>query len=369
MPPEKIQSDENQSDLTSVNSDNKSKSNAKVPGFEDNRLEAANAKALKEQLAKKGPARAGTAQMSKEKEFINDPVNFLKSNQLLPLFFEGILKSYEVDGGFSALQELSNFLLAQKGLIKNFFFTEHKKGKKTQYLITPFLEDINPKSLPGEESIQVGNFNKTRNYRKTLASLKRIGSKNEDALIRAALIPYDSTIGSNMRGPGEEYVNMGVNLSTDADQMDDEDTPRFAFTDVMNGCSLAVRRNDDDTITAWHYPSPGETAMRREAWEKFKNKAEVQEGDTWDYKDYGPTLKDKEMFYHTTTTIMIRDKKTGSWKINTQTSVIDSKYAGLLTAKGNKALRREDYLELAKTSFKFLHTNEKRVLNDGDEIK
>jgi hypothetical protein len=40
MPPEKIQSDDNQSGLTAVNSDNKSKSNAKVPGFEDNSSEA-----------------------------------------------------------------------------------------------------------------------------------------------------------------------------------------------------------------------------------------------------------------------------------------------------------------------------------------
>ena len=40
MPPEKIQSDENESNLSSVNTDNKSKSTAKFSGFVDNRHEA-----------------------------------------------------------------------------------------------------------------------------------------------------------------------------------------------------------------------------------------------------------------------------------------------------------------------------------------
>ncbi len=53
MPPEKIQSNDNQSGLTAVNSDNKSKSNAKVPGFEDNSSEATKAKELRELLSNK----------------------------------------------------------------------------------------------------------------------------------------------------------------------------------------------------------------------------------------------------------------------------------------------------------------------------
>jgi len=93
MPPEKIQSDENQSDLTSVNSDNTNKSNAKVPGFEDNRPEAANAKALKEQLAKKDPQ-----QMKQEMaESVKDDSNSSKIKQFLngldPNQFDG--KTFE----------------------------------------------------------------------------------------------------------------------------------------------------------------------------------------------------------------------------------------------------------------------------------
>ena len=79
MPPEKIQSDENQSDLTSVNSDNTNKSNAKVPGFGDNRPEAAHATALKEQLAKKDPQ-----QMKQEMaESVKDDSNSSKIKQFL----------------------------------------------------------------------------------------------------------------------------------------------------------------------------------------------------------------------------------------------------------------------------------------------
>jgi hypothetical protein len=48
--PSKIHSDENQSNLSSVNTDNKSKSNAKVPGFVDNRPEAKEQKAMQTNL-------------------------------------------------------------------------------------------------------------------------------------------------------------------------------------------------------------------------------------------------------------------------------------------------------------------------------
>jgi hypothetical protein len=56
MPPEKI-SEENQSNLSSVNSDNvgKNNTNTGLTGFVDNTPEAANAKILKEQLNAKGP--------------------------------------------------------------------------------------------------------------------------------------------------------------------------------------------------------------------------------------------------------------------------------------------------------------------------
>lgn len=280
-------------------------------------------------------------QMKGEASFIQDPAAFMESNQLLVNFGAGIKDTYSIseadiekiiarqieikaevraknpDAGADltstptikrkAEEYLIHLYAEAMKIVKPSLFTLAQRQISTgilssrgQYVVTPMLEAL-PPAIDGEIEV-VGPDGLTKvKLKDALKAVKRNSSQPYDAVISAALIPYESNASDVTEETRADIPTGDVNPNL-----------KIAFTAGMNGCSLAVKKKSETELSVWHYPSPD---SNEDLWRSFKEDKDIK--DTYDWNEYNE--ESETPTEHVTTTVLIRDGD-GEWNVKSQQS-------------------------------------------------
>ncbi|MTI29829.1 hypothetical protein [Xanthovirga aplysinae] len=189
-----------------------------------------------------------------EKEFKEDPEDFMKRHIIIFNYTEGFKKKYpntsvefsKAVGEIEMASQLKNWMIANNESL-NFYLEESEKESadgKTIYYPIPAIDKLSDAKIKELFKKGGGALANADALAANLKTEKKDIDEERASHIRANYAPY------YFATPIEPWDNVGSTI------VDPNDTD-FVFTDAMNGCAWAITKVDADEnkFEGWHFQS------------------------------------------------------------------------------------------------------------------